>query len=383
MALTFYAICSFALAISYLILIFIYIHHWQKSPILQVPENFKPTASLSIIIPIRNEAEHIVDLLKSILGNNYPEDLLEIIVIDDHSTDGSAEKVEQLNASHITILSLEEHKLPTGFNSYKKYGISKAIDIAQGDFIITTDGDCIVPNKWLSYFAYSFEVKQKLFVAAPVNFIPSDNMLVSFQALDFMGMMLVTGANITRNKSLLCNGANLGYAKKLFTEVGGYEGISEQASGDDVMLMNKIAAKNKKDIFFIKNREATVKTKAVSNWTAFVQQRLRWGTKNSNSNDLFLKFELGIVYLLCINLLLLPFVILANGSYWIAIFLGVLFIKMLADFIFLRKASHFFGAEKQMRKFIPSFFIYVVYIAYVGTLSLFKKKYVWKGREVQ
>jgi cellulose synthase/poly-beta-1,6-N-acetylglucosamine synthase-like glycosyltransferase len=266
-----YAIFSFALAISYLILIFVYLYHWRKSPSLQLPEDFEPSTSLSVIIPIRNEAEYIVDLLRSIQANNYPEDLLEIIVIDDHSTDGSAEKVKKLNAGNIKILSLRELKLSRGFNSYKKYGISKAIEIAQGDFIMTTDGDCIVPDKWLQYFAYSFEVKQKIFVAAPVNFIPSDNPLVSFQALDFMGMMLVTGANIERNKSLLCNGASLGYAKKLFTEVGGYEGISEQASGDDVMLMNKIATGNQEDIFFIKNREATVKTKAITTWSAFVQ----------------------------------------------------------------------------------------------------------------
>ncbi len=383
MALTLYAIFSFALAISYLILIFVYLNHWQKSPTLKLPENFKPSVSLSVIIPIRNEAEHIVDLLKSILSNNYPTNLLEIIVVDDHSTDGGVEKVKLLNASNINILSLQEHRLPANFNSYKKYGISKAIASAKGDYIITTDGDCIVPSKWLFYYAYSFQVRQKLFVAAPVNFISSENALESFQSLDFMGMMLVTGANINRNKSLLCNGANLGYSKKLFMEVGGYEGISERASGDDVMLMNKIADRKEECIFFIKNRAATVKTKAVSNWGAFVQQRLRWGTKNNNSKDLYLKIELGIAYLLCINLFLMPFIILAIDRYWLAIWLGILLTKMLADFIFLRQASHFFGAAHQMRKFLPSFFIHVVYIAYVGTLSLFKKRYIWKGREVQ
>jgi hypothetical protein len=110
---------------------------------------------------------------------------------------------------------------------------------------------------------------------------------------------------------------------------------------------------------------------------------LRWGTKNNNSNDIYLKIELGIAYLLCINLFLMLFVVLANASYWFPIWLGVLLIKMLADIIFLREASHFFGAKNQMKKFIPSFFIHVVYIAYVGTLSLFKKKYDWNGREVQ
>ncbi len=383
MALTLYALCSVALAISYLLIILVYLYHWEKSPTLSLPINYQPKSKISVIIPIRNEAEHIVGLLQSILANSYPENLLEVIVIDDHSTDNSTAKVQQLKAKNIKVLSLAEFDLPQDFNSFKKFGISKAVDMAKGDYIITTDGDCLVPEKWLFYFSYVFEVQQKSFVAAPVNFFPASNALVSFQALDFMGMMVVTGANIRRNKSLLCNGANLGYSKKLFNDVGGYKGISDQASGDDVMLMNRISEQNNEAISFIKHKDATVKTVAVSNWSSFVQQRLRWGTKNSNSNDLTMKLELGVAYLLCINLFLMPILFFTNPIYWITFWLATLFIKMFADFLLLRKASHFFGASKQMTSFIPSFFIHIIYIAYVGTLSLFKKKYVWKGREVK
>ena len=178
LALTLYVFCSIALAISYLILVLTYLYHWDRSPTLLIPDDFEPRSKISVIIPIRNEAEHIVGLLESIIANHYPKSLLEIIVIDDHSTDESAALVKQLNVDNIKVLSLEEFELPNDFNSYKKFGISKAIEMAQGDFIITTDGDCQVPNRWLYYLAYVFEIKEKSFVAAPVNFTPSRNALV-------------------------------------------------------------------------------------------------------------------------------------------------------------------------------------------------------------
>jgi len=58
-----------------------------------VPANFSPQTSFSIIIPARNESNNIVGCLQSILNNNYPKDLYEIIVIDDHSTDNTSELV--------------------------------------------------------------------------------------------------------------------------------------------------------------------------------------------------------------------------------------------------------------------------------------------------
>jgi len=383
LALNLYVLCSIVLAICYSFLILTYLYHWIRFPDFKIPKGFNPKARISVIIPIRNEAEHIVQLLHSIKATEYPKSLLEIIVVDDHSNDDSVELIQGLNDPNITILSLSQYTLLEEYNSYKKFGISKAIELAKGEFIITTDGDCVVPKNWLLHFAYVFEKEGKSFVAAPVNFHFDSKALVAFQSLDFMGMMLVTGANLKRNKSLLCNGANLGYSKKLFEDVNGYHGISKQASGDDVMLMNRVAKKNKESLFFIKSQYATVKTVAVDSWTSFVQQRLRWGTKNNNSDDLSLKLELGVAYLLCINIFLMPFILLLGNAKLLYVWLIVLFIKMISDYLLLSNAASFFGERKQLKYFIPSFFIHIFYIAYVGTLSLFKKKYVWKGRNVE
>jgi len=79
----------------------------------------------------------------------------------------------------------------------------------------------------------------------------------------------------------------------------------------------------------------------------------------------------------------MPFILLLGNAKLLYVWLIVLFIKMISDYLLLSNAASFFDERKQLKYFIPSFFIHIFYIAYVGTLSLFKKKYVWKGRNVE
>ena len=380
---TIYAGCLLGLAIAYLVLILYYISHWNKLPPTSLPVSYIGTTSITVIIPIRNEDKSIKQLLESILANKYPSKLLEIIVVDDHSVDKSVGLIKSLRDSRIKILSLSEFELPKKFNSFKKFGIEEAVKMAGSELIITTDGDCLVPINWLNYYAYAFEKKDTSFIAAPVNFHIDNNNLMAFQSLDFMGMMLITGANIQRGQSLMCNGANMGYSKALFLDINGYAGISEHASGDDVMLLNKVASKTDYKIGFIKNKEATVHTHATPDWNQFVKQRLRWATKNSSSSDLGMKLELGIVYLLCCGLILLPLVFFFLEGRLEFVCILACFIKFITDYILLYKAATFFGKKEELFKnYVVSSFIHIGYIVYIGTLSLFKKQYEWKGRTV-
>ena len=375
-------IFTICLALLYLGLILIYLHHWRRISHTKLPDTFIPSVTISVIIPIRNEADKIGVLLKTILANHYPSRLLEIIVINDHSTDDSLEVIKSIDAKNITVLSLEDFELPDTFNSFKKFGIEQANKIAKGELIVTTDGDCLVPPHWLEYFAYVYEIKEKSFIAGPVNFISGTKALVNFQALDFMGMMLVTGANTRRKSSMICNGANLGYSKSLFKKVGGYRDIALQASGDDIMLMNKVAERFQDQIYFIKNKNATVSTAAAPDWNAFVQQRLRWATKNSKSQDWFLKLELAIVYLLCISILVIPILFIMGWSHLTFVWIFIVIVKFIADWLLLSAATQFFGKKSLLYYLLSSFYIHTFYIAFIGSLSFFKRRFVWKGRKV-
>jgi len=103
-----------------------------------VPEKYP---FCSILIANFNGKHHLTDCLTSLMKLKYPKDKIEIIIIDNGSTDSSVEFVKN-NFPKATILQLN-----------KNYGFAesnnKGIKIAKGDFIIILDNDTKVDEKWL------------------------------------------------------------------------------------------------------------------------------------------------------------------------------------------------------------------------------------------
>src|SRR4030095_15486302 len=95
------------------------------------------------------------------------------------------------------------------------------------------------PATWLKTIASFYEEKDPAFIAAPVVLQNNSSVLQIFQALDFLVLQGITGGSVHKKIHSMCNGANLVYEKKAFVEVGGFSGIDNIASGDDMLLMNK------------------------------------------------------------------------------------------------------------------------------------------------
>lgn len=373
------------LALNYISIISRYLRGWKLLPDWQIPAGFQPATFVSILIPARNEEDNIRACLQSILQQTYPASLFEIIVLDDHSEDQTCLRVNELSKLHsnIRVIRLADFKFPENTRSFKKKAIETGIAQAKGELIVTTDADCVVQREWLMLMVSFFESKQARFIAAPVNFYREQNLLERFQSLDFIGMMGVTGAGIFRRINQMCNGANLAYPKAVFYEVNGFEGIDHLASGDDMLLMQKIAALHPDGIYFLKNRGATVFTQAKPDFRSFLSQRLRWATKSANYQDWRVTVILGMVFLFCWSVV----VSLVAGIWlgWPAVLLGVVLFstKTIADYFFLKHMSRYFNRKDLMKNFFAAQFLHLCYIIIVGTLANVVKRYNWKGRKVK
>lgn len=378
---------SIALAAAYAALLGAYCRGWQALPRWQLPEGFRPRTRISVIVAARNEAANIGACLDSIAGGDYPPAMLEIIVVDDFSTDDTAAIVAQRagrlqNGARLRLIRLAE-ALQAGrvFNAYKKIAIETAIARASGELIVTTDADCLAPPGWLRLIASVYETAAPKAIAAPVVFHREKNLLQRFQALDFMGMMGVTGAGIRLGWQRLGNGANLAYPKTVFEAVGGY-GDDGRASGDDLFLLQKIARRWPEGVFFLKNADSAVYTEAPAGWRDFFQQRLRWGTKNAALPEAGPKIALLAVFLFCCSA---GMNLASAAAGWAPGWLPAvqLAVKAVCDAVFLRELCRFFGRKDLMRAFVPAFFIHLIYIVSVGTASLMLRRYTWKGRQVR
>lgn len=337
----------------------------------------------SIIIPARNEEENIGACLHSIFKNQYPEDRFEVLVIDDFSTDATANIITSWRQKHsnVHLVSLKDLLGDSRINSYKKKAIELAIGKANGDWIITTDADCTVPDAWLSNFNSYIQQHEPVFVAAPVSFTQQSSFVSLFQSLDFMSLQGITAASVAAGFHSMCNGANLAYEKKAFYEVNGFRGIDNIASGDDMLLMHKISKQFPNRTGYLFNQNSIVHTQPADSWKSFINQRIRWASKANSYDDKRIFYVLLLVYFFNVFLLVLlvvSFFIPSFFLYWLLLLL----VKTTVELYFLFPVATFFNQRRLLWWFPLMQPVHIVYTVVAGWLGKFGK-YEWKGRSVK
>ena len=377
------------LFIPYVWLMLYYRGAWKKIPDFGAAQDvYNNLPFISIIIAARNEEKNIGKCIQSIIAQTYPADKFEIIITDDHSTDQTVAVIESFQKENIRILHLADFVFGEKINSYKKKSIDTAMQFAKGELIVTTDADCIAPKKWLETLAHFYKQKSPVFVALAVNFnnsSPGDSLFKKlfkiFQSLDFMTLQGITGASVFKKVHAMCNGANLAYKKEVFFKVGGFEGIDELASGDDMLLMQKIQARYPDEIAFLKSKEAIVNTQPAETIKDFMNQRIRWASKAGYYTDKKITAVLLLVYLLNAWLLILGICSFFNLNAFY-LFLVSLLIKTSAELFFLFPVANFFGKQQQLWWFLPAQPFHILYTVIAGWLGKFGS-YQWKGRNVK
>ncbi len=337
-----------------------------------------PSTSVSILIAARNEEEKIAFTIEDILKQNYPLGLVELIVVDDHSTDRTANIVEWYGNKGVKLIKLNENK---ALNSYKKKAITEAIKVAKGDVIITTDADCRMGSEWLRTIVAYFEKYNSKLVSSPVSYTKEKSFFERLQTLEFLYLIGLGASSIGNKKPSTCNGANLAYRKDVFLELKGFQGIDDLASGDDELFLHKVASKYPDGIGFCKSKLAMVYTDAKPNLTEFIRQRKRWASKSTRYKDKRI-VALGVVIWL-FNILILLNMVLSffNSSYFLVLLL-IFLLKFIAEFAFLSTITQF-ARRKELLSYLPVLtVIHVFYIVYIGIAGN-SGKYVWKGRLVR
>lgn len=351
-----------------------------------MPARIDDSTTLTVIIPARNEENNIGACIQSILNNKIPARQLEIILIDDFSTDATAEIAGHLLANGKgRVLKLKDHlSKDERLNSYKKKALEIAIGAARGAWIVTTDADCIVPENWLSGIVAQKALTGAQFIAAPVSFTPAGDkkdLLYYFQSIDFMTMQGVTAAAARLNLGNMCNGANLAFNKKAFDEVGGYKGIDHIASGDDMLLMHKIQQKYPEGISYLKSADAIVHTPAQPSWRDFLNQRIRWSSKADKYDDKKLTWILAVIYFFNVSFIVLMVCGFFDSFYWLWLS-GMLFAKVVVELVFLIPVARFYGKMNELFYFPLLQPLHILYIISAGFLGKFGS-YQWKGRKVK
>jgi cellulose synthase/poly-beta-1,6-N-acetylglucosamine synthase-like glycosyltransferase len=358
-------------------------HRWFKRlHQFEAAANIQPCHRFSVIIPARNEANCIKTCIESIMKNEYPSNLFEVLVIDDFSTDATAAIVSNLmeKYSNLQLVRLA-HWISSPINSYKKKAIETGIMQAGFEWIVTTDADCVVPTSWLRLYDSHLQQYHNKLVAAPVMFTDNGSLLQIFQCLDFVSLQGITAASVSAGFHSMCNGANLCYEKSAFEAVNGFSGVDNIASGDDMLLMFKIQKKFGGSTGYIFSQGAIVYTAPMPDWKSFFNQRIRWASKASKFQDKRVFFVLLLVYLTNISIFILIPLSFLSYKYilWCVCFM---LLKAAIEWPFIRAVSVFFKKEKAFTLFFLFQPIHIFYTVVAGWLGK-AGTYSWKDRQVK
>jgi len=383
MTLTIYIFFAFLLVygVIYGILILSYTLGWFRLKDFISESQFIPNTKASIIIPARDEENNILNLIKDLRGQSIPKEFFEVLIVDDNSSDKTAEVVESFINNHPDCnIHLKVLPNESQHTAYKKKAIQKAIQDSIGDLIITTDADCRIGNKWLETIIQAYEKDKPKMIVGPVSFHNESSAFENMQTLEFLSLIAITGGAIQIGNPIMCNGANLAYEKKAYLEAGGFDD-DKFSSGDDVFLLYKIMKIfGNHAITFLKNYDAIAFTEAKKNMKEFIHQRTRWASKNKGYNAKIL-FVSSSVYFFN---LLITFGLLASmfNSNILKIVLWALLIKTIIEIPILIGISSFVKRSRIFLYSFPLIFLYPLYIVLTGALGILGG-YTWKGRKVK
>ena len=335
--------------------------------------------NFSVIIPFRNEAQNLPQLLDSLENLAYSKDRFEVLFVDDDSEDNSIQIIqEHLKDSRINFQILSNQR---SSNSPKKDAIKTAIGQSKFEWILTTDADCILPSKWLLTYSSFIEKKPSEMVVGPVSYTPVEYSFVeNFQILEFLSLQGTTMGGFGIGKPFLCNGANLAYKKDTFLTLNGFDGNDQIASGDDVFLFEKFIQTHPKKVHFLKSTSALVETLPLKSWPEVIQQKTRWAAKSGSYSLLFTKFVGLIVFLMNLSMIVSFLLFLWDLQHYQTL-LFVCLLKVGVDYYLIFLTSHFYRGEKEeIRDAGFSSILYPFFSTYIAFRSIFVQ-YAWKGRK--
>ena len=267
-------------------------------------------AKISVIIPVHNESHRIKGLLDTLLKaalnkaalnkaalNDNEECGVEIIFIDDRSTDNSAEKLLQFakeaqgSGVKCRVISLDEN---TGINC-KQFALSKGIREARGDYFLFTDGDCEVPAGWINEMVRRIQDGKTGAVIGPVFKKSQKNgFLYLYQCFDHAVRYNYLAGAIGLGAAGGGFGNNLIISRKALDEAGGYDAIPPSPT-EDAALISKIRRMGKYRIRAVFDTAAAVETETEKTWRSFINQTLRWNNGGLFSPEFVTRFNYNLL----------------------------------------------------------------------------------------
>jgi len=288
----------------------------RRKRIDETIEGYEPT--VTIVIPLFNEGKSIYDTIVSLVKLDYPQDKLEVTVVDDCSTDDSYEWACKAARQYPNVRVLRNP-----VNMGKRKGINHAVRESTAEIIVSVDSDVIVYPTALRELVARFVSPEIAAVGGRIHVCnPNENWLTRLQTIKYyFGQEHLK--NLERGlRSVLClSGCLTAYRRHVLIEL---EPILENRNilgvpikyGEDRFLTHQIVKRGYRTVMTMK---AMCFTKAATTLRGYFNQQLRWKRSNIVDFIIFSASSWRMHPLVCLQylsmlllLLIYPFIIISH-----------------------------------------------------------------------
>ncbi|MBZ0207311.1 MAG: glycosyltransferase [Flavobacteriales bacterium] len=354
---------------------------WRETD--PVPDDVH-TGFVSVIIPARDAAGTLTPLLQDLHVQHWPKELIEVLVVDDGSSDGTASIVQGLMRNWPGLRSV------TATGEGKKAAISQGVAEARGEWIVLTDADARCGPRRVERIMRGVKRQNPDMLLLPVETRGHGGWVQTLQEDEQTALLGVAAGTALQGNPVLANGANMAFRKAAFQAVGGYAG-DRWASGDDLFLLRRMLKAGRK-VSYLLDPEVVVVVQAEERFAGFWKQRLRWAGKmravGGWGNLVVLAGLLLPWFLLHVStsftvmelMLQRPLaILLLLASAWLLWLIPVLALTLTVR-KFLREA----GSREHLRRrgatTMLSLLAFSIYAPIIALLSIFIRP-MWKGRK--
>ncbi|MFA6552026.1 MAG: glycosyltransferase [Candidatus Paceibacterota bacterium] len=251
------------------------LYTYSSSKIIQNQndEFYEPT--VTFVIPCKNEEKSIAKTISKSFDADYPENKIEVIVINDGSTDGTINVLNQLKNDYKN-LTVVDWKVNRG----KRHGMAEGFRLAKGEIIVQLDSDSYIDPSTFRNLVRPFQNPEIGAVCAhadPEN--ADENLLTKMQAAYyFVSFRILKAAESTFLTVFCCSGCSSAYRKSIILPILDVW-LNEKflglpiTWGDDRALTNRVLKMNYQTIYTDKVQAYTI---CPNNIRTFLKQQVRW-----------------------------------------------------------------------------------------------------------
>ncbi len=271
--------------------------------VYSVTGRYKPTSDtgfrprVTVVIPVKNEEDHIIEVVQTVLASDYPRNLLDVIVVNDGSTDGSWERLQSLKMnSRLTLINHER-------NFGKRVALASGFSETESEIVVCIDSDSFVDPQAIKLLVQPFADRKVVAVCGNGEAANLETVLGRLQHFWYVEMFrLVKGMESEFGCVTCCSGILSAYRKRVIDLVLD-KWLNERFAGrritigDDRQLTNLVARGLPGKVFLnspgedrtltnfaLSTREAKVVyqsnayvyTIVPETWGQFFKQQLRW-----------------------------------------------------------------------------------------------------------